>query len=151
MSQYDFGTINPASKSGTALAADLNSWRTAVHSSHKGSARPSYVIAGMMWLKDSVSPNELYLYDGTSDILVGTFNTSTHVFTVSGIGSLVQAYSASLAFLNVAQSWTKAQRGSVVTLTDATTISIDMADGNNFTVTLGGNRTLGNQIGRAHV
>lgn len=42
------------------------------------------------------------------------------------------------------QTFTKAQRGSIGTLTDASTITSDFADKNNFTVTLGGNRTLGN-------
>lgn len=35
----------------------------------------------------------------------------------------------------------------VTTLTDATTIAVDMSASNNFTVTLGGNRTLGNPTG----
>ena len=35
-------------------------------------------------------------------------------------------------------------RGAITTLTDAATIAIDMDDNNNFKVTLGGNRTLGN-------
>ena len=48
-----------------------------------------------------------------------------------------------VAGLAVVQSFTKAQRGTPVALTDASTIAIDMSLGNNFTVTLGGNRTLG--------
>lgn len=35
----------------------------------------------------------------------------------------------------------------VTTLTDAATIAVDMSVSNNFTVTLGGNRTLGNPTG----
>ena len=35
-------------------------------------------------------------------------------------------------------------RGAITTLTDAATIAVDMDDNNNFKVTLGGNRTLGN-------
>ena len=35
-------------------------------------------------------------------------------------------------------------RGAITTLTDASTIAVDMDDNNNFLVTLGGNRTLGN-------
>ena len=42
------------------------------------------------------------------------------------------------------QTFTKAQRGSIGTLTDGSTITPDFADKNNFTVTLGGNRTLDN-------
>ena len=48
-----------------------------------------------------------------------------------------------VAGLAVAQSFTKAQRGDVVSLTDAATIAVDLSLGNNFAVQLGGNRTLG--------
>ena len=48
------------------------------------------------------------------------------------------------AALAVAQSFTAAQRGSVVALTDGATITPDFALANNFSVTLGGNRTLAN-------
>ncbi len=48
-----------------------------------------------------------------------------------------------VAGLAVAQSFTKAQRGTPVALTDAATIAVDLSLGNNFTVTLAGNRTLG--------
>jgi hypothetical protein len=60
------------------------------------------------------------------------------------IGTDVQAYDADTAKTDVAQSFTAAQRGEVTTLTDAATVAVDFADSNNFTVTLGGNRTLGN-------
>jgi hypothetical protein len=43
-----------------------------------------------------------------------------------------------------ANSWTAAQRGVPVALTDAATIASNFALGNNFSVTLGGNRTLAN-------
>lgn len=48
------------------------------------------------------------------------------------------------AALAVAQSFTAAQRGTVVPLTDGTSIATDLSLGNNFSVTLGGNRTLAN-------
>jgi hypothetical protein len=60
------------------------------------------------------------------------------------IGTDVQAYDADTAKTDVVQSFTAAQRGEVTTLTDAATVAVDFADSNNFTVTLGGNRTLGN-------
>jgi hypothetical protein len=46
------------------------------------------------------------------------------------------------AQLAVAQSFTAAQRGTISTLTDGATITPDFATANNFSVTLGGNRTL---------
>ena len=48
-----------------------------------------------------------------------------------------------VAGLAVAQSFTKAQRGTPVALTDASTVAVDLSLGNNFTLTLAGNRTLG--------
>lgn len=80
MSQYDFGTIDATTKNGIALAADLNAWRTALHSTHKGAARPSYVTAGMTWINDSGSPWLWYIYDGSADILLGSIDSSSHFF-----------------------------------------------------------------------
>ena len=54
-------------------------------------------------------------------------------------GASISGYAA----LASAQSFTAAQRGAYVTLTDQATVAIDMATGNQFQVTLGGNRTLG--------
>lgn len=60
------------------------------------------------------------------------------------IGTQVQEYDADTAKTDVVQSFTAAQRGTVVALTDGATITPDFAAGNNFSVTLGGNRTLAN-------
>ena len=49
-----------------------------------------------------------------------------------------------LAGLSVAQSYTAQQRGSISALTDGATITPDFSLANNFSVTLGGNRTLAN-------
>ena len=46
--------------------------------------------------------------------------------------------------LETAQTFTAGQRGEITTLTDGANISINLADSNNFTVTLAGNRTLDN-------
>ena len=43
-----------------------------------------------------------------------------------------------------ARTYTAAQRGEITTLTDGANISVDLAASNNFTVTLGDNRTLDN-------
>lgn len=52
--------------------------------------------------------------------------------------------SITVAGTNVAQSFSAAQRGSITALTDGATITPDFAAANNFSVTLGGNRTLAN-------
>lgn len=79
MSQFDFGTINPSTKSGTALASDLNSWRDSLNSSHKGTSRPTYAQAGMVWIDDvSASLWKIYIFDGTNDVLLREINPTTH-------------------------------------------------------------------------
>ena len=55
----------------------------------------------------------------------------------------IPASTTTLAGLAVAQSFTKAQRGTPVTLTDAATVAVDLSLGNNFALTIAGNRTLG--------
>lgn len=58
------------------------------------------------------------------------------------LGVSVQAYDVDTAKTDVVQSYSAAQRGTYVTLTDAATIATNMSLGNNFQVTLAGNRTL---------
>ena len=49
-----------------------------------------------------------------------------------------------VTLLEQAQTFTKAQRGTITALTDGATITPDFSASNNFSVTLGGNRTLAN-------
>lgn len=51
---------------------------------------------------------------------------------------------AGYALLAAAQTYTAAQRGSISALADGATITPDFSAANNFSVTLGGNRTLAN-------
>jgi hypothetical protein len=65
--------------------------------------------------------------------------------TTTAAGTTYQPLSgmSSYAALGTAQSFTKAQRGTPVALTDAATVSVDLSLSNHYTLTLGGNRTLG--------
>jgi len=83
MSQYDFGTIDPNTKSGTALATDLNSWRNALHTTHGGSTAPSYITAGMLWLDTTSANYELKLYDGAQSITVAIIDATNNVSRVA--------------------------------------------------------------------
>ena len=67
--------------------------------------------------------------------------TDKKLYTKDSGGSVVELTGART---DTAQSFTKAQRGTPVALTDASSIATDLSLGNNFSVTLGGNRTLAN-------
>lgn len=60
------------------------------------------------------------------------------------IGTDVQAYDVDTAKTDVAQQFSKPQRASSTALTSATTITPDLADSNDFSLTLGHNATLAN-------
>ena len=67
--------------------------------------------------------------------------------TLAGTDGTTMTFPASnttVAGLAIAQSFTKAQRGSVTALTDGATITPDFSLANNFSLTIGGNRTLAN-------
>lgn len=75
---------------------------------------------------------------------LGAGGASARTFLGLAIGTDVQAYDVDTAKTDVAQSFTAAQRGTVSALTDGATITPDFAVANNFSVTLGGSRTLAN-------
>ncbi len=94
----------------------------------------------------------LILTNGSNLVLPGGAN----ITTVAGDYALFVGYASSVvrcvyytaasnleAFLNAAQTYTKAQRGAFSPLTDASTIALDFSLANYFRVVLGGNRTLG--------
>jgi len=85
------------------------------------------------------------LLDDTTANFTGTLqNGGSNVVVDTDIGSSVQAHDADTAKTDVTQSYTKAQRGTIETLTDGVTITPYFATANNYTVTLAGNRTLAN-------
>jgi hypothetical protein len=86
--------------------------------------------------------NGVVIGDGTNFVVEtgDTLRTSLGL----AIGTNVQAYDADTAKTDVTQTYTAGQRGEITALTDGATITPDLADSNNFSVTLGGNRTLAN-------
>lgn len=74
---------------------------------------------------------------------VVTVDTTTKLLSVHD-GITLGGAAIGGASLSSAQSWTAAQRGTPVALTDAASVTSNFALGNNFTLTIGGNRTLGN-------
>ena len=86
--------------------------------------------------------DKLYVKEGSS--LVSTKADLTGYAQDSDIGSTIQAFDADTAKTDVAQTFSAAQRGTITTLTDGATVTPDFAASNNYTLTLGGNRTIAN-------
>ena len=82
---------------------------------------------------------------GSSATVVNTGTSSAAVFnfTVPQGATGATPSLTGYAQLAVAQNFTAAQRGAAVALTDGVTVAVDLSLANNFTLTLGGNRTLG--------
>lgn len=88
---------------------------------------------------------------GITDLAVADGGTGASSFTsgalLKGAGtSAITTATAGTDYpgLATAQSFTAAQRGSITALTDGATITPDFAAANNYSLTIGGNRTLAN-------
>lgn len=88
---------------------------------------------------------------GITDLAVADGGTGASSFTSgallkgAGTSAITTATAGTdYAGIDTAQTFTKGQRGEITALTDGSTITPDLADSNNFSVTLGGNRTLAN-------
>lgn len=51
-------------------------------SSHSGLQRPSYAVSGTLWLDISVTPYLWKMFDGSDDIVIGTFDALTNIFNL---------------------------------------------------------------------
>lgn len=146
MSQADLVIANQGFP---AFRADLNAQLQALGSLQSGSSAPTTTYANMLWLDTSANPSVLKMRNADNDAWVSvlevnqTSDTLTKVYGLV-IGTDVQAYNANTAVTSSAQTFTAGQRGEITALTDGATITPDLADSNNFSVTLGGNRTLAN-------
>jgi len=116
------GTITAALTGNASTASTLATARNIQGVSFDGSAAITVVTAG----------------SGIS--VTGTAVANTGVLSVnSSTGAITN-----VAKTDTAQSFTAAQRGAITALTDGATITPDFAVANNFSVTLGGSRTLAN-------
>ena len=144
MSQHDLTIDNQGFP---AFRADLNTALQALGSTNSGTTAPSTPFANQLWYDTTNNILKIRNEDNDAWISLLTLNQTTDALqSVFGliIGTDVQAYDADTAKTDVAQTFTKGQRGEITVLSDGTTITPDLADSNNFSVTLGGNRTLAN-------
>lgn len=93
MSQFTFGNIDETTTDGYDLAALLEEFESAVNSDHSGPTAPVYAIQGMRWRDTSATPHLIKIYDGTSWIVTGEINPSTHVYKPWNNGAVLGALS----------------------------------------------------------
>lgn len=144
MSQHDLTIDNQGFP---AFRADLNNALQALGSTNSGATAPSTPFANQIWYDTTNNILKIRNEDNDAWISLLTLNQTTDALqSVFGliIGTDVQAYDADTAKTDVAQTFTSGQRGEITALSDGATITPDLADSNNFSVTLGGNRTLAN-------
>lgn len=103
-------------------------------------------------LGDSVTDTQNFVLktnvDGTATLARGALGTLGTVLSVDANSNVVFTGGMTGSFTGTLSS-THNSFQSIIALTDAATIVVDMSvtGGNNFSVTLGGNRTLGNPTG----
>jgi hypothetical protein len=119
---FSAGTITAGLTGNASTATTLQTARDIQGVSFNGSANITVVTAG------------------TGISVTGTAVANTGVLTVNGNTGAI----TNVAVTNAAQAFTAAQRGSITALSDGATITPDFAVANNYSVTLGGNRTLAN-------
>jgi hypothetical protein len=87
LSQYNFGNLTSPTPGTVLVDTHLEPWRDALHTMHSGSSRPSYAVAGMMWLDTTTTPWVVKMFDGSDDISLGTVNAATNLFAAANAAS----------------------------------------------------------------
>lgn len=136
MSQHDYNLSN---QSGAACRSDLNLALAAILSNNSSTIAPS-TTAAYMWHADSSSTVMKVRNPGDTAFI--------NVFKMTS--SSVQAYSAGVLLSSPVQktannTFTKSQRGAIVSVTYASSVVLDLNAGNNYHLSnLTGNLTLAN-------
>lgn len=85
MSQYRIPPLNPGLDDAVELTDGIELLQDALYSTSSGNTRPAFAEIGTLWIDTSAPPQlGLRLYDGSSDRLLFSINTSTGAITVSG-------------------------------------------------------------------
>jgi hypothetical protein len=95
MSQFDWGNLDPYVVDGVQLADDLNQFRDALLSVHRGGARPAYAVAGMEWINDAGGAanwiQNLFMGPTIGDRPLFNFDTTTGLITLgAGMRAVTQ-------------------------------------------------------------
>lgn len=136
MSQHD---LTIANQGFPAFRADLNDALQALGSLQSGTSAPSPTFANQLWYDTTNDILKIRNVDNDAWIELLTLDQSGDALT-----QIADVVLANIAQTNTAQTFTAGQRAEITALTDGSTITPDFADSNNFSVTLGGNRTMAN-------
>jgi len=136
MSQHDYSIANQGFP---AFRSDLNDALAAIASSSSGASAPTTTYANQLWMDTTNHVLKVRNEDNDAWISLATFDQATDAVTYIDDVEL-----AKVIVSDAAQTFTAAQRGAISALTDGATITPDFALANNFSVTLGGNRTMAN-------
>ena len=120
---------------------NTSAWHLVYDDSGSGNGWSYAIDTSKDWVK-------LYGPGGSGSTVV--LQTKTTGVDVTGVLDVSGTVTSSAGVLGVGdallagdQTWTGAQRGTITALTDAATIAVDFNSSNNFSVTLGDNRVLG--------
>jgi hypothetical protein len=137
MAQHD---MNLANADGATFRADANNALAALVSQNSGATAPATTFAYQWWADTDLGLLKIRNAANSAWVTVGTLaDANLGLLTSAVIGTTVQAYDADTAKLDVDQTWTGAQRGTITTDADG---SFDQSVTNNFLCTPTGNVTL---------
>lgn len=126
-------TLVIADGTGSEVLGYLNEAFDTVATLNSGSASPTETYAFMWWADTTTGLLKIRNAANTDWVTVGTLaDANLGLIPASAIGSTVQAYDADTAKLDVDQTWSGAQRGTVTTDNDG---SFDQSVTNNFVCT----------------
>lgn len=110
------GPLTIADGSGLAVLAAINDALARLATMASGTSRPADIAAGECW-RETDNPgggiHSIWLYDGASDVLLFTLNTSTHAvaYTSAGLDGLLGSTQGMFAYRN-ASAWVGLAPGS---------------------------------------
>lgn len=141
MSQHDY---NLANQSGANFRADVNNALNAVLSNNSSTLAPSTTVAYMNYADSSAQVMNVRNNGNTAFIKVFKMTGSTlipYIQSSAGVSTLGSA----IVQRTENNSFSKAQRGAIVSVTYASTVTLDLNQANNFKVSpLTGNLIIAN-------
>ena len=141
MAQHDY---NLANATGASFRSDLNNALTAVLSNNSSTVAPGTTVQTMQWADVSALVMNLRNSGDTAWIKVFKFTASTIIpYIQSSAGAAVLG--SAIVQRTENNSFSKAQRGAIVSVSYASTVTLSFNDANNFVInTLTGNLTVAN-------